>query len=77
MSLTLKSWICFLKNVQTVEQSIIKDIDYSFGFNEEFYRRVAKNETWMLVDYGDAPELYEAMYDPDQSKFVDLYKQIK
>lgn len=66
-----------LKNVQTVEQKRIKDIDYSFGFNEEFARRVAKNETWMLVDYGDAPELYEAMYDPDQSKFVDLYKQIE
>lgn len=66
-----------LKNVQTVEQKRIKDIDYSFGFNEEFARRVAKNEAWMLVDYGDAPELYEAMYDPDQSKFVDLYKQIE
>lgn len=64
-----------LKNVQTVEQKRIKDIDYSFGFNEEFARRVAKNETWMLVDYGAAPELYEAMYAADQSKFIELYCQ--
>lgn len=66
-----------LKNVQTVEQKRIKDIDYSFGFNEEFARRVAKNETWMLVDYVSAPELYEAMYEGDQSNFVELYAKIE
>ena len=66
-----------LKNVQTVEQKRIKDIDYSFGFNEEFARRVAKNESWMLVDYGDAPELYESMYDADQSRFVELYNSVE
>ena len=66
-----------LKNVQAVEQKRVKDIDYSFGFNEEFARRVAKNESWMLVDYSECPELYEAMYEPDQSNFVDLYKQIE
>ena len=66
-----------LKNVQTVEQKRIKDIDYSFGFNEEFARRVAKNESWMLVDYGDAPELYESMYEADQSRFVELYNSVE
>lgn len=66
-----------LKNVQAVEQKRIKDIDYSFGFNEEFARRVAKNESWMLVDYGDAPELYESMYEADQSRFVELYNSVE
>lgn len=66
-----------LKNVQTVEQKRIKDIDYSFGFNEEFARRVAKNESWMLVDYGDASELYESMYEADQSRFVELYNSVE
>lgn len=66
-----------LKNVQTVEQKRIKDIDYSFGFNEEFARRVAKNESWMLVDYGDAPELYEAMYEADQTTFLQLYAKVE
>jgi ribonucleoside-diphosphate reductase alpha chain len=66
-----------LKNVQTVEQKRIKDIDYSVGFNEEFARRVAKNESWMTVSYGDAPELHEAMYGADQSKFVELYAKVE
>lgn len=66
-----------LKNVQTVEQKRVKDIDYSFGFNEEFSRKVAKNEQWMLVDYSVAPELYEAMYEGNQDIFLELYKKIE
>lgn len=66
-----------LKNVQTIEQKRIKDIDYSFGFNEEFARRVAKNEKWMLVSYGDAPDLYEAMYSGNQSNFLKLYAEVE
>lgn len=66
-----------LKNVQTVDQKKIKDIDYSVGYNEEFVRRVAKNESWMLVSYGDAPDLYEAMYKGDQSEFLRLYAEVE
>ena len=66
-----------LKNVQTVEQKRVKDIDYSFGFNEEFARKVAKNEQWMLVDYSVAPELYEAMYEGNQDIFLELYKKVE
>lgn len=66
-----------LKNVQAVEQKRVKDIDYSFGFNEEFARRVAKNESWMLVDYSECPELYEAMYEADQSNFIRLYNDVE
>lgn len=66
-----------LKNVQAVEQKRIKDIDYSFGFNEEFARRVAKNESWMLVDYSECPDLYESMYEGDQTKFIELYNKVE
>jgi len=66
-----------LKNVQTVDQKRIKDIDYSFGFNAEFARKVAKNESWMLVDYSVSPELYESMYEGDQTNFVALYNKIE
>lgn len=66
-----------LKNVQTVDQKRIKDIDYSFGFNAEFARKVAKNESWMLVDYSVSPELYELMYEGDQAQFVALYNKIE
>ena len=66
-----------LKNIQTVEQKRIKDIDYSVGYNHEFARRAAKNDSWMLVSYGDAPELYEAMYEGDQTKFLKLYAEVE
>jgi len=65
-----------LKNVQTVADKRIKDIDYSVGFNEFFARKVAKNEPWMLVSYGDAPILYEAMYKGDQSEFEWEYQSV-
>lgn len=66
-----------LKNVQTVDQKRIKDIDYSAGYNAEFVRRVAKNENWMLVSYGDAPELYESMYKGDQTEFLRRYREVE
>lgn len=66
-----------LKNVQTVEQKRIKDIDYSVGYNDEFARRVAKNESWMLVSYGDAPDLYELMYSKNQALFVAEYAKVE
>ena len=64
-----------LKNVQTVSEKRIKDIDYSFGYNLEFVRRVARDEDWMLISYAAAPDLYESMYSPDESKFLELYKK--
>jgi ribonucleoside-diphosphate reductase alpha chain len=66
-----------LKNVQTVADKRIKDIDYSFGSNELFAKKVARNEQWMLISYADAPELYEAMYKGDQSTFNELYAAIE
>jgi ribonucleoside-diphosphate reductase alpha chain len=62
-----------LKNVQSLPEDRIKDIDYSFGSNELFAKKVAKNEDWMLVSYADAPDLYEEMYNGDQTAFNNLY----
>lgn len=66
-----------LKNVQTVADKRIKDIDYSVGYNDEFARKVAKNESWMLVSYGDAPGLYESMYGRNQSAFLAEYARVE
>lgn len=63
-----------LKNVETIAAKRIKDIDYSVGYNDFFARKVAKNEDWMLISYGDAPELWEAMYKGDQTAFVEIYE---
>lgn len=66
-----------LKNVQTIADKRIKDIDYSWGSNALFAQKVAKNESWMLVSYGDAPELYEAMYSGEQGEFERLYAAVE
>lgn len=66
-----------LLNVQTVAEKRIKDIHYSFGYNPFFVEKAAKNEQWMLVSYGDAPELYELMYDPDIEKFKEEYISVE
>ena len=66
-----------LKNVQTVTDKRIKDIDYSWGSNALFALKVAKNEQWMLVSYAQSPELYEAMYKGDQSDFDRLYAEVE
>jgi len=66
-----------LKNVQTLPEKRIKDIDYSVGYNTEFARRVARNEPWMLVSYGDAPALHEAMYNPDPQVFLSEYSKVE
>lgn len=58
-----------LKNVQSVADKRIKDIDYSVGYNETFAQYVAKNKMWPLVSYGDAPLLYEMMYQGDAGMF--------
>ena len=46
---------------------------YSFGSNKFFARKVAKNEDIILFSYANAPELYEAQYDKDSTKFEELY----
>lgn len=66
-----------LKHPQTIAEKRIKDIDYSFGANELFAEKVANNGTWRLVSYGDNPELYEAMYSGDQTKFRELYEEVE
>jgi ribonucleoside-diphosphate reductase alpha chain len=66
-----------LKNVQTVADKRIKDIDYSWGSNALFAKKVAKNEQWMLVSYAAAAELYEAMYKGDQTEFEKLYVEVE
>ena len=51
----------------------VRGLDYSFGSNKFFARLVAKDEDVCLFSYADAPELYEAQYDKDDTKFEKLY----
>lgn len=63
------------KNKKTATKIRVDGIHYSLGTNEHFARKVYNNQQWMLVDYSDSPELYEAMYEEDQTKFVKLYEE--
>jgi ribonucleoside-diphosphate reductase alpha chain len=53
----------------------ISGCHYSFGNNKLFARKVARNETFAPFSYYDNVELYEAMYEKDQSKFEKLYTE--
>ena len=64
-----------LKNPMTPEAKRVRGVDYSFGSNKFLARKAAKNEDVALFSYLEAPELYEAMYDKDQSKFETLYEE--
>jgi ribonucleoside-diphosphate reductase alpha chain len=48
---------------------------YNFGSNKSFARKVAKNEQYAPFSYSSQPELYEAQYAKDPSKFEKLYAQ--
>lgn len=62
-----------LKNPMTPASKQVRGLDYSFGSNKFFARLVARDEDVCLFSYADAPELYEAQYDKDESKFEKLY----
>jgi len=62
-----------LKNPMSTEDKKIRGMDYSFGSNKFFARKVAKNEEVFLFNGFTAPDLYEAMYSSDTELFEKLY----
>lgn len=67
--------IAKLKNPMTPANKQVRGLDYSFGSNRFFARKARNNEQVALFSYVDAPELYEAQYSKDQSKFETLYEE--
>ena len=53
----------------------ISGCHYNFGSNKFFARKVAKNEQYAPFSYHGNPDLYEAQYDKDQTKFEALYSE--
>ena len=62
-----------LKNPVTPVSKRIELMDYSLAWNNEFIRRVAKNEDWLLVSKKECPELHTAFYE-DRKAFPELMK---
>ena len=66
-----------LKNPTTSLNKRIELMDYSVALNNEFLRRVAKNEDWLLISKKECPELHTAFYE-DRGNFPALVdKKIK
>lgn len=62
------------KSKKTASKIRVDGIHYNFGSNKLFADKVYNNEDWMLISYGDAPDLHEAMYDGNQERFNELYE---
>ncbi|MCZ2105533.1 MAG: ribonucleoside-diphosphate reductase subunit alpha [Comamonadaceae bacterium] len=64
-----------LKNPMSTEDKKIRGMDYSWGSNRLFARKVARNEEVFLFNSFTAPDLYEALYSNDEERFEQLYQK--
>lgn len=63
-----------LKNPTTPLSKRIELLDYSVIWNNEFLRRVSKNEDWLLVSKVDAPDLHDSFYN-NRDKFSEILEK--
>ncbi|MEO7031412.1 MAG: ribonucleotide reductase N-terminal alpha domain-containing protein, partial [Herbaspirillum sp.] len=62
-----------LKNPMSTEDKKIRTMDYSWGGNRLFARKVARNEPIFLFNCYTAPDLYDALYSENEALFETLY----
>ncbi len=62
-----------LKNPMSTEDKKIRGMDYSWGGNRFFARKVARNEDIFLFNCHTAPDLYGALYSGDEAGFERIY----
>ncbi|HET8900124.1 MAG TPA: ribonucleoside-diphosphate reductase subunit alpha [Rhodanobacteraceae bacterium] len=62
-----------LKNPMSTEDKKIRGMDYSWGANQFFARKVALNEPVFLFNCYTAPELHAALYSGDEARFATEY----
>ncbi|WP_374248429.1 ribonucleoside-diphosphate reductase subunit alpha [Thermomonas sp.] len=62
-----------LKNPMSTEDKKIRGMDYSWGGNRFFARKVARNEDIFLFNCHTAPDLQAALYSADEAEFERLY----
>lgn len=63
-----------LRNPMTPTAKQVKGLDYSFGSNKVFARKVARDEEFALFSYVNNAEMYEAQYE-DSNKFAEMYAE--
>lgn len=62
-----------LKNPMSTVDRKIRGMDYSWGGNRFFARKVARNEDIFLFNCYTAPDLHDALYGDDEARFEALY----
>ncbi len=62
-----------LKNPMSTADRKIRGMDYSWGGNRFFARKVARNEDIFLFNCHTAPDLQAALYSAEEAKFETLY----
>ena len=62
-----------LKNPMSTADRKIRGMDYSWGANRFFARKVARNEDIFLFNCFTAPDLHAALYSDDEARFEALY----
>lgn len=62
-----------LKNPMSTEDKKIRGMDYSWGGNRFFARKVARNEDIFLFNCFTAPDLHAALYSGDEARFEEIY----
>lgn len=62
-----------LKNPMSTADRKIRGMDYSWGSNRFFARKVARNEDVFLFNCYTAPDLQKALYSADEARFEALY----
>ena len=67
--LEIASW----KNPTTVQQKRLPNLDFAFVDNTRFAKAVVEDSDWMLISCLHAQDLWDALYEGDQTKFNDLY----
>lgn len=64
-----------MRNPTTVVDNRVDGIDNCFMFNETFVKRAFYNQNWLLISYKDAPDLWDAFFEPDCTRFETLLDQ--
>lgn len=64
-----------LKNPMSTEDKKIRGMDYSWGGNKFFARKVAKNEDVFMFNSFTAPDLYDALYSGNEELFEEVYNR--
>lgn len=62
-----------LKNNKGAEDSRIHTLDYGVQLSKIFYQRYLQQGNITLFSPHDVPDLYEVFFDPDRTKFDELY----